>query len=1021
MPNEGLVVELQISSKEADRQLANWIKEKEKQLNKMAGINPLTGNRNRVSSGGIDRELDRNLRDRARQTEQAQKQHHAMLAREEQSRAQKIKQHNREFEENTVRSYERTRARVVAILRGESREIINEIRRRETERVAIEQREGRIAAGQRRGDARHTINRILEQERAAGRMAPGSVKELISGNNSLAKSGSRATVVMFQLQQAVEDASFAMQNGRLNIAAFSNNIAFLAAMMGGSAGIIALLGLMGVGVGQLAFRLAQWASGSEEARRKSAELTDQVLRQAEAIERARMGFIPAATTAKEIRDNRVSLINDERRLDIKRKITDELVRELNALERLAKSQKAIDVLEVEAKLFGEVRVGDRLDAERRALAGLQENFRQEFGREAPVDAAVAAGQFAKHLNERLDTEIDITRELHERKRLQQDDEKRLARLEPLERARTEFEREISRERLSTGSALQRQIETKRELLRQVVEEAESLAENAKTEAEILELRKATLPVIQQIQNELDKLIELDKADKDTIDAKVKARREELAVAKQNASELKSQIAEQERAADQASKQRADLGFAKGTTLFDIQRKFSHDAMEFMADRAVHRNISMATRPGAPIPPGFQSMNEYVDFIEATTRAQFGQASHAMDARMLEDRGKFLWERGQDARASGNMDEARRNLDELARLQTEVAMNDPNPMRRLAAMKALERTIQALDQTFAQEQGMAEAKRQELLNSQDALRIAIDRLTAAIERLGIEKKGGGGKPTLPGGDGPVEAPKPMVPNGKEFDEIWHRDIVPRIRKRFEAQGARFEEGPDGGRLIPRDAEQHRQITDALEAERARLRQRFQDRDLAGKPVDAPRPDRDALEAERTRLQDELRGLHDRATSVKGARDQQREDFKRLPVRSDEFAQLKDNMKITEQALLELNAKELTVIQQLMIIAAKLDRPNVNNITNIINSLSAGASIGGMMPGMPGLGQLPGRVLPGFMPQGFGSPGGLTQVLNGPISIQAGQLANTAGMLGALAGQNSFAALGFGLSPVAGRML
>ncbi|MCA9108549.1 MAG: hypothetical protein KDA52_01265 [Planctomycetaceae bacterium] len=132
-------------------------------------------------------------------------------------------------------------------------------------------------AGDRRiEEVRRDLNEELTVYRSASRMhTPSAAEERAlraAGQNRIAKQGNRTTLGLFQVQQAVEDYSFAGMRGA------ANNVALLSAQMGGPTGLIALSGLTAYGLYGIVKAAHDVGNTSESEARRVSKLTDELIR-----------------------------------------------------------------------------------------------------------------------------------------------------------------------------------------------------------------------------------------------------------------------------------------------------------------------------------------------------------------------------------------------------------------------------------------------------------------------------------------------------------------------------------------------------------------------------------------------------------------------------------------------------------------------------------------------------------------------------------------------------------------------
>lgn len=167
-------------------------------------------------------------------------------------------------------------------------------------------------------DANEFLNRSLKNIRTIAKAEGREVRKTAAQRaetrreqNILSKRSSRTTQSIFQLQQAVEDFSFAGIRGA------SNNIAFLASQFGGAGGIIALVGLAGISFGQMAAKM----SGVSKEAKKAADRIKALVGEMQRLKKLRLkedikGLVSPLFTRPEIEsakeDLRVKIIERNR-------------------------------------------------------------------------------------------------------------------------------------------------------------------------------------------------------------------------------------------------------------------------------------------------------------------------------------------------------------------------------------------------------------------------------------------------------------------------------------------------------------------------------------------------------------------------------------------------------------------------------------------------------------------------------------------------------------------------------------
>jgi len=186
----------------------------------------------------------------------------------------KIRQLEKKALEKRVSEENRANQKLRGNRIASSRSMFNEIERLEktslNKRRRAEIKQIQIVEARRKSAARAHLASALGTRRGAGGggvgvggvggtgLTPAQRAERQREQNILSKRSSKATQSIFQVQQAIEDFSFAGFRGA------SNNIAFLAAQFGGKGGIIALVGLAAASFGTMAFSMSKASKTAKE-------------------------------------------------------------------------------------------------------------------------------------------------------------------------------------------------------------------------------------------------------------------------------------------------------------------------------------------------------------------------------------------------------------------------------------------------------------------------------------------------------------------------------------------------------------------------------------------------------------------------------------------------------------------------------------------------------------------------------------------------------------------------------------
>lgn len=285
----------------------------------------------------------------------------------------------------------------------------------------------------------------------------------------------------------------------------------------------------------------------------------------------------------------------------------------------------------------------------------------------------------------------------------------------------------------------------RERLAAIQDEAQREKELAKAEEErdkAAEKYKQTMEAITQLEEERKRIQQ----------ELIQGKRDELREGERNLEQGRQEIEQIKEKIAQLAKARQSSRDAFETSAFDVVRNRTQDMTKNQAEVA-------KSQLSPYLPPQVR------DFYGQVIDQQFAQLAKARDDALLEMRGKFLSDQAAKAGQSGDFDRQRDLLQELQGLQMGVAGNDPNLARARAAFEAAKETQKAIEATFQKESEAENERMRQLLESNQKLVNALDRLREAIINMERAARGLPPKPEHPDDlppKEPVEAPRPPKP-------------------------------------------------------------------------------------------------------------------------------------------------------------------------------------------------------------------------------------------------------------------
>lgn len=332
MANEGMDFELLVNIKKAEQQIDKFIKDTEKKFNK-TNYSPIgSGSKGGGSKGASS--TNKVLNDQKKAYEKLKQQRikaNEQRIRDEEKANQNIQKQRQKANQDRVNEAKRVNQQIQKIRRDALHKYeMMEIQRNRAGQNATEQSK-RMRIEYEREISRITsrasssnlaqVKQELAKELATRRKAldqrimserQAAAQQLASKNHAQ-KQASKFNNTMFQVQQAVEDASYAGFRGA------SNNLALMANQLGGPGGTIALMGLMATTMTPTIAKMIGFGEETKIAADEVERLTQSIKRNNDAKLNAQIETNSLPLTPKELSQRKEDLNTRKRNFEARRR------------------------------------------------------------------------------------------------------------------------------------------------------------------------------------------------------------------------------------------------------------------------------------------------------------------------------------------------------------------------------------------------------------------------------------------------------------------------------------------------------------------------------------------------------------------------------------------------------------------------------------------------------------------------------------------------------------------------------
>ncbi len=582
----------------------------------------------------------------------------------------------------------------------------------------------------------NTIRTEVEREIQAYRRAAAAGDTIVRETRNL-RSGSGGVNAVFQIQQAIEDFSYAGIRGA------SNNVAFLASQMGGPAGLIALIGLMGVTLAPAIAKTVGFSEAVADADNRLAGFNDSLL------ELTRFDLEQELDFSKPIQslDEMNKLI--EKRQDLQRDLANVQFTTVSDRELSSVLLKVQDLLEKRKQLegWGGFFAGGQdpgtrsvwLDHIRQKLPEL----RAELERIAPLvdwsrafnaaDPLKAVSDALDAVNQRLDEshgkQAVLLRDIQQQLKFEQ---QRQAEFDKAERVRADFRHKMGlqdnekfdagffRDTVIENDPMKRRIALLEREIQRVVSEIEKTEKLGDVDRSPLRFKLADL--MQQKEA-------LEAAPKALADAEREALRvskEQLRTYEQRNDAIRNEIKQHDELIKQLKEesQQQRLGFAESG--FGTLKSMSANKNNWQAEQ-VKKAMGLHLSPN----------QDYVNYWSGFIDNYFNKVTQYETAFLNKAQDKFLSAQATAAGKSGNYESQRDILGKLQSHQLQMASSATNPYEANMWFIRAQQTQQMIEESYKKQQDYEAKKIQNLheqIKSLQDLENKVKNLEVAIEDL-----------------------------------------------------------------------------------------------------------------------------------------------------------------------------------------------------------------------------------------------------------------------------------------------
>lgn len=776
---EKLAAEIVIQTRKAMEDVKAFVRNAKKELGNITanvGKKPGSGGSSSARSD-IDRELEYNLRAQekaARQREQAMRRANQQEVREFNTHQQRLMDAQQKALQTSERIESIHNTKLKAIARGLHVELLRITQAGSGATVS------EIQAAQTKIQRILTVSAnkqmaIIRGAAGAGGGIPGQ------GTPGGSKNFSKANMAAFQIQQIVEDFSFAGMRGA------SNNIALLASQIGGPAGLIALFATMGITLTPLIAKMFGFNDLLDE-QAKAAKRAEESLRN---LQRAREDLSAQAAGDKvrgprELRDAMFGEADIQRRQReqeaLRRVALTNQPAVLNAIrqaaqkdpERFGVRDPGINALQAEIKTHKEsLGVYQMQEASLAKIVNRERELKQT--RQAAVGLAGDDPAIQKIRTELREKELGLEKEIADERKKYIDSERRLTgAIVPEKFSAEERTKEVQEESLRLSEEIGKREVQIAQAKKDAAENAEAVLANAIKGGEAFDgVREAVLGANiglakqeeqlhkindgltvrqaaerahetaieranRQYDEQIQKLEKLLEDGKITHEEAVKQadalgkhhaaivgllenqkdiEKEKLHAAKEKLSIAKQEIKEQQKLTEELKKQATEQKVGFKQNALDVIHKQKMSHLDKEHQKALKQTL--------PQHPADIKFPWQIQQQQKLINQHFQKLKLQEHDQFMEKKGGLLMGQADAAGKAGNMEERRRRLMELQELQLGEASDTSRPGRAQAAFEAAKRTQQLIEQTFQQQQQKAQKELQLAQQEQQAAQGVIN--------------------------------------------------------------------------------------------------------------------------------------------------------------------------------------------------------------------------------------------------------------------------------------------------------